>query len=451
MSHRLGRRDVLGGAGLVLAAPAIVRAQGQGAGVALVIGNSKYQWEAPLPNVRRDAPDMAQRFQAMGLRTELIQDAGGQAMRQAINKLKADAQGARFAAFYFAGHGVAARRDNYIVPLDADLSSAKMDALIPTSMVFGALRSAANRMMVFDACRNNPADGAMQLETERTASMNQEASQQRIAENPNTLSLFSTSPGHVALDGPAGENSPFAAALLRQLSVPQIDLYTMAPKLRRDLLIATEGRQMLWDLNGYTQPFVLPGPRQAAAGRSGAGDAARAMELPQAYAFAQQSGFFVPAGLVAYRAPSSSPDARKIGSFRFEARQASGQVRPQLFIVLSVTDKRALVLQAGINESVFWSLRLANVSGHKLDLVPRAGAPRFTFDFSDGNTGTVTLVPEGGAGGPPGGGPGGPQGGGRPGGGMGPQQRGPQGGMAPGGSGGGGGRPGSTGQFTRLD
>ena len=33
----------------------------------------------------------------------------------------------------------------------------------------------------------------------------------------NSLMLFSTAPGHAALDGPAGQNSPFAAALLRQL------------------------------------------------------------------------------------------------------------------------------------------------------------------------------------------------------------------------------------------
>ena len=61
----LGRRALLVGAGGVLAAPAIVRAQGQTAGVALVIGNSKYHWEASLPNVRRDVPEIAKRFQAM--------------------------------------------------------------------------------------------------------------------------------------------------------------------------------------------------------------------------------------------------------------------------------------------------------------------------------------------------------------------------------------------------
>ena len=75
-------------------------------GVALVIGNSKYQWEAALPNVRRDAPDIAKSFQALGLKTELIQDVGRDGLLAALAKFKSAASGANLAAFYFAGHGM---------------------------------------------------------------------------------------------------------------------------------------------------------------------------------------------------------------------------------------------------------------------------------------------------------------------------------------------------------
>ena len=70
----IGRREVLAGSAALLAAPSIARAQAQN-GVALVIGNSKYLWEAALANVKRDAPDVARRVQALGLRTDLIMDA----------------------------------------------------------------------------------------------------------------------------------------------------------------------------------------------------------------------------------------------------------------------------------------------------------------------------------------------------------------------------------------
>src|SRR5579883_3088160 len=99
-----GRRKVLAAAGAALAFPAI-HARAATNGVALVIGNSKYHWEASLPNVRRDAPDIAKRFQAMGLQTELQQDLGLTAMKAAMDKFTAGAASADLAAFYFAGHG----------------------------------------------------------------------------------------------------------------------------------------------------------------------------------------------------------------------------------------------------------------------------------------------------------------------------------------------------------
>src|SRR5476649_2277670 len=131
----IGRRGVLAGAAGLLAAPAVVRAQGT-SGVALVIGNSKYRWEASLPNVKRDAPDVAKRFQALGLRTELLQDAGQDAMRTAADKFALAARGANLAAFYFAGHGASWDKDTYLVPEDADLSNpTTVQSLLPVRAV----------------------------------------------------------------------------------------------------------------------------------------------------------------------------------------------------------------------------------------------------------------------------------------------------------------------------
>src|SRR5471030_2235383 len=96
----LGRRKLIAFTGGLLAAPAIVRAQG-GKGVALVIGNSKYQWESSLPNAKRDSSDIAKAFQAMGLKTELLENAGRQATLGALDRLQSAIQPGAFAAFYF--------------------------------------------------------------------------------------------------------------------------------------------------------------------------------------------------------------------------------------------------------------------------------------------------------------------------------------------------------------
>src|SRR5471032_2279615 len=114
MGHGIGRRTLLAGAGGLLASPAIVRAQGQASGVALVIGNSKYEWEASLPNVKRDVTDIATRFRALELKTELLENLRRDAMNAAIARFAEASRGANFAALYFAGHGVYWAGKSYI-------------------------------------------------------------------------------------------------------------------------------------------------------------------------------------------------------------------------------------------------------------------------------------------------------------------------------------------------
>jgi hypothetical protein len=337
----LQRRSLLAGAGSLLAAPAIVRAQGAN-GVALVIGNAKYKWEASLPNVGRDAPDVAKRFQAMGLKTELIQDSGRDAMVAAIDKFKSAASGANLAALYFAGHGVSWDKQTYVVPVDADLSDPKtVKSLITVPSINVAMQGAAHRLLIFDSCRNSPADGWRQREAKALARSSADDKVATDLSTPNTLALFSTASGAVALDGPAGGNSPFAAALFRQLDASSVDLQSLPAKLRRDLLIATECQQMLSDRSTYGAPFVINVAGKSAAAAGARADASRIVELPKAYAFAQQNGLVLPPGLVAWRAAGSASDARMIGSYKYEAYTAVGGsgspfLVPAIAIVLSV-------------------------------------------------------------------------------------------------------------------
>ena len=323
----------------MLAAPAIVRAQVQN-GVALVIGNSKYQWEASLPNVRRDAPDVARRFQALGLKTEVLENVGREAMGRALEKFGEAARGAHFAAFYFAGHGVYWEKQSYVVPVDADLADpAAAKRLIQIPSIGAAMKQSQSRLLVFDSCRNNPADGWRQKEAKVAARADAIDNAAAAAHEPNTMVIFSTAPGGIALDGPAGEHSPFAAAFIRQLDRPSVDVQALGTNLRRELLLATECHQLVWDQNTFAAPFVLNGAGKTAAGAP-RHDPARVLELPNAYAYASQNGLSLPHGLVAYRAATGSADADKIGSFKhqFMARVGAAAGRhpaPGMFIVLA--------------------------------------------------------------------------------------------------------------------
>jgi hypothetical protein len=388
----IGRRSLLAAAGSLIAAPAIapaiVRAEGQ-QGVALVIGNSKYKWEASLPNVKRDAPDIAKRFQAMGLKTELVQDASQDAMRAAMDKFAGSARGANLAAFYFAGHGATWDKDTYLVPEDADLSNpSTVQSLLPVRNVNAAMKEAQNRLLVFDSCRNNPADGWRQRAAIASAGLGATDLAAAILNNPNTLVLYSTASGRVALDGPAGENSPFASALMRQLDAPSVDLVSLPAKLRRDLLMVTECRQLVWDQNTYRQPLVLSGsslgPSSAPGKRAPAApsSSAQIMEVNGAYAFARDKGLLLPPGLIAFRPPKESAHANKIGAFESTVKNSVGytggwSVEPALVVVMSILDDNSAEVVfasrgwdsiTGIGGAV-WRFVRASVSADRLDWI----------------------------------------------------------------------------------
>ncbi|MEI6200942.1 MAG: caspase family protein [Enhydrobacter sp.] len=398
----IARRGILAGVGGLLASPAIVRAQGQN-GVALVIGNSKYLWEAQLPNVKRVAPDMVRAFQAMGLRTELLQDANREAMLSAIAKFKEASRGARFAAFYFAGHGVSWNKETYVVPVDADLNDPKIvQSLIPVPSINAAMKEAANRLLAFDSCRNNPADGWRQREAKLQARI--QAADKVAADlgEANTLTLFSTASGAIALDGPPGENSLFAAALLRRLDAPSVDLQALPAALRRDLLIATDGRQMLWDVNTYTIPFVLTRSGKPSGIAAVRNDPSRIIELNNAYAYASQNGLILPPGLVACRAAASAPEARMIGAYKFTNLAAFDQSSnaypvPSVLIVLSLPDDNSADLVTASkswrdgDKGSRWRYQRCTRAGRDLVLPAQNELSISTFSWNDQDSGKYSI------------------------------------------------------------
>ena len=396
-SRSLRRRSVLAGSIGLLASPSIVRAQAS-TGVALVIGNSKYKWEASLPNVKRDVTEIARRLQAYGLKTELLEDAGRDAMKRAVDKLAAASRGANLSAFYFAGHGVNDERAlTYLVPVDVELSSpSAIKDLIPNSSVRDATREAANRLFLLDNCRNSPAEGWRQRSAaDRGLSLSARGGGP-AGERDNMLMLQSTVPGRIALDGAAGQFSPFAATLLRQLNGEAVDFQAWAGKARRDLLMATEARQFLWEWNTYEQrsfvlngPGRIPGAQGAAAGW--AKDPSRIIEVPQAYAFARQQGLPLPEGLIAHRPTSGSRDGRKVGTFRFDGVDKA----PSLLVVMSVEERRGaeLVLVSRAGGKGYWKVVSGTVSDEGIEFLGRERGVRYFFKWRGDDGGGVTMFP----------------------------------------------------------
>jgi uncharacterized caspase-like protein len=91
--------------------------------VALVVGNSSYEFVPALDNPINDAKLMAETLRGLGF--TLVGDAAQlnldkAAFDKAVQEFGTKLQGADVGLFYYAGHGVQVRGANYLVPINAN-------------------------------------------------------------------------------------------------------------------------------------------------------------------------------------------------------------------------------------------------------------------------------------------------------------------------------------------
>ena len=109
-------------------------------GVALVIGQSKYAHIAPLANPANDAREMVKLLTDLGFDARSVTDRDAAKLRRDLERFVEDAEGADVAFLYYSGHGIEAGGENWLVPVDADVSSLDDagEKLVPLSAVMDA-------------------------------------------------------------------------------------------------------------------------------------------------------------------------------------------------------------------------------------------------------------------------------------------------------------------------
>jgi hypothetical protein len=214
--------------------------------VALVIGNSEYRSAPVLPNPRRDAGAVADAlrqdgFQAVELATDLDRDG----MMKALRAFRDRADNADWAVVYFAGHGIEIERVNYLIPVDARLRDdrdVKAETVSYEDLLTATGGARALRIIVLDACRNNPFKDRM-----RRTVASRSATDRGLAAppetEPGTLVVYSAREGDLAADDADGVNSPFARAFVAQLKVPDLEVRRLFDFVRDDVIEATGRRQ----------------------------------------------------------------------------------------------------------------------------------------------------------------------------------------------------------------
>lgn len=228
--------------------------------MALVIGNSAYLTVSALPNPANDAKAVSELLSSAGFEVVPVADLSLADMRIAIREFTSlvSAKGPdTVALIFFAGHGVQVDGDNYLVPVDARIkreADVPMEALRLTD-VMNALSAAParTRIVILDACRNNPFSEINKTSGRGLA----------IVDAPNgSIVAYSTAPGAEAEDG-TGANSPFTAAFTSVAKEPGLPIELAFKRVRLAVNQVTSGRQTPWESSSLTIDFsFFPGANQ---------------------------------------------------------------------------------------------------------------------------------------------------------------------------------------------
>ena len=235
--------------------------------IALVIGMGAYVSVPVLDNPVNDARGIGETLERVGFDVTTLLDIPGEALRAEVDKFAFRAETADLALIYYAGHGVEVQGENFLIPVDARVTSNRDIQRLSLSLddllaaVDGARRM---RVVILDSCRDDPFGGALDLDalaqtpaaTPGTRSTGGGLAQP--SPDRGTLVAFAARDGEVALDG-TGRHSPFAQALIDALPQP-VEISLMFRQVRDAVLRQTGNLQephTYGSLSGT--PFFLAG------------------------------------------------------------------------------------------------------------------------------------------------------------------------------------------------
>ena len=212
--------------------------------VALVIGNAAYGHAPELRNSRNDADDMSEQLQRLGFEVVDGRNLEARGMHMALARFAQKLKGTEAALFYYSGHGLQIEGQNYLVPIDAQIDADSIMAfeLVKLDDVIEALGyTEGTRLLILDACRSNPFARSL---AQRNGARGGEISRglARIERTQGMLIAYSTQPNAIASDG-TGRNSPFTAALVRQIQEPGVEVGTLFRHVAVNVNRDTRGQQ----------------------------------------------------------------------------------------------------------------------------------------------------------------------------------------------------------------
>jgi Caspase domain len=215
--------------------------------IALVIGNSQYVNPIfQLNNPDNDAADVAGALKQVSVDVDLRLDLKKGDFDSELAAFERKAEDADVVIFYYAGHGVQYKGQNYLLPIDSvpkDNHDIRFQT-IGMDEVISAIDSAPSnsvKIVILDACRNTVPDSG-KSQTRSVSGIGDASGLARIDSSDGMIVFYSTSPGHEARDG-GGRNSPFAESLAKRITEPHVEIQQLFSEVASDVKQVTNGEQ----------------------------------------------------------------------------------------------------------------------------------------------------------------------------------------------------------------
>ncbi len=218
--------------------------------VALVIGNGDYRG-AKLHVTADDARLIARTLRNLGFDIAEHQNLNREGMRTAIQEFGTRLQTAgsdSVGVFFYAGHGVQVRGQNYLVPIGAKTGSAD-DEAVAVASVLSAMEGAGNKLnfIILDASYDFRYGKTL-------GSRKPGLSKMRAPEG--TLIAFSATPDKKAIKT-AGDHSHYSLALTKLMKTKGTSISQLFQLTRMNVMGGSKTYQIPWESSSLKEEFLF--------------------------------------------------------------------------------------------------------------------------------------------------------------------------------------------------
>jgi Caspase domain len=208
--------------------------------LALVIGINDYNEIPKLEKAVGDAQAVGQTLSGLGYEVTTALNVDRRSLNLALSKLYASVEPGDTVLVHYSGHGVQIENDNYLLPADvpaptdgnAELLKSESLRLLTLIDTLGQ-KGAGARILIIDACRDNP------FATGGKRSIGGTRGLANVATDKGTFIMYSAGAGQSALDrlgeGDSTATSVYTRVLLSRLKDPSIKLRDLAASVRDEV------------------------------------------------------------------------------------------------------------------------------------------------------------------------------------------------------------------------